>query len=136
MYRNCRHVHPNGRMCKSPAMRGCLFCYFHARLHGPAVELPPLDNAAGICESSARVIRALASSRIDEGRAKILLYGLQIAASTLNSCKRSRTAILRATPPMQSSNGQPLEKLHAQQQQSTPATARKGLVPQSLAPGF
>lgn len=98
MYRNCRHVHPNGRMCKSPAMRGCLFCYFHARLHGPAVELPPPDDAASIYESSAKVIRALASSRIDEGRAKVLLYGLQIAASTLNSCKRSCTAKALATP--------------------------------------
>jgi len=98
MYRNCRHVHPNGRTCKSPAMRGCLFCYFHARLHGPAIELPPLDNAAGICESSARVIRALASSRIDEGRAKILLYGLQIVAQTLNSRNSSSARKFAPSP--------------------------------------
>jgi len=107
-------------------MRGCLFGYFHARLHGPAVELPAPDDAASLRESTARVVRALASARIDQGRAKLLFYGLQIATQMLKSGNRSRTAIPRATPPMQSSNGQPPERSHAPQQQSTPATARKG----------
>jgi hypothetical protein len=82
-------------------MRGCLFCYFHARLHGPAVELPPLDDAASLRESTARVVRALASSRIDQGRAKLLFYGLQLAGQMLNLGKRSRIAKVRATPPRQ-----------------------------------
>jgi hypothetical protein len=31
MYMACRHIEPNGPRCKSPALRGGSFCYFHAR---------------------------------------------------------------------------------------------------------
>jgi hypothetical protein len=34
MYEECRFIKSNGLKCQSPAMRGCLFCYFHAQLHG------------------------------------------------------------------------------------------------------
>jgi len=119
MYRNCRHVQPSGLRCKSPSMRGSMFCYFHARLHGPAVELPPLETPEDLRESVAMVMRVLASSRIDEGRAKALLYGLQVAAQVLNSGKRSPTEKVRATPPRQSPDGPPRQK-------SAPPTAPSG----------
>jgi hypothetical protein len=51
MHQERRFIKSNGLMCKSPAMRGCLFCYFRAWLHGPAVELPPPDDAASLRES-------------------------------------------------------------------------------------
>jgi hypothetical protein len=31
MLNECRQVMPGGLHCQSPAMRGCSFCYFHAR---------------------------------------------------------------------------------------------------------
>jgi len=34
MYTECRFIKSNGLKCQSPPMRGCLFCYFLARLHG------------------------------------------------------------------------------------------------------
>jgi len=98
MYRNCRHVQPNGLRCKSPAMRGSLFCYFHARLHGPALELPPPDNLASISDSVAMVLSVLASGRIDECRAKVLLNSLRLAEQFVDRSKPPKTQKSAPTP--------------------------------------
>jgi hypothetical protein len=39
----CRHIHTDGRTCKSPALRGQTCCYFHNRGRRPAgARLPTI----------------------------------------------------------------------------------------------
>ena len=83
MYRECRHVKPNGLRCGSPALRGALYCYFHAKLHSVRLDLPVPENRAAIRKSVARVLEALRSSRIGANSAHLILYGLQIAAQNV-----------------------------------------------------
>ncbi len=33
MYKECRHILPNGNRCRSAALAGSHWCYFHSRLH-------------------------------------------------------------------------------------------------------
>jgi hypothetical protein len=33
MYPECRHIRPGGSVCKSPAVKGSYWCYFHRKLH-------------------------------------------------------------------------------------------------------
>ena len=89
MYMACRHIKPNGLRCKSPAMRGHSFCYFHAKLHtrtsndaakfGP-ITLPVLEDPAAIQIAISRIFDAMLNGRIEGKLAGRLLYGLQIAS--------------------------------------------------------
>ncbi len=89
MYMACRHIKPNGLRCKSPAMRGHSFCYFHAKLHnrtsddaarfGP-VSLPVPEDPAAIQIAISRIFDGMLTGRIDGKLAGRLLYGLQIAS--------------------------------------------------------
>ena len=89
MYMACRHIKPNGLRCKSPAMRGHSFCYFHAKLHnrtshdaakfGP-ITLPVLEDPAAIQIAISQIFEAMLNNRIEGKLAGRLLYGLQIAS--------------------------------------------------------
>jgi hypothetical protein len=90
MYLACRHIKPNGVRCKSPALRGRAFCYFHSKLHSSSkisvvddIELPVIEDSAAIQIALSRILGALLSSRIDSKRAGQLLYGLQIASQNV-----------------------------------------------------
>lgn len=90
MYLACRHIKPNGLRCKSPALRGRAFCYFHARLHVPSrlggmsdVQIPVPEDTAAIQLGLSQVFEALLTSRIDAKKAAQLLWGLQIASSNI-----------------------------------------------------
>jgi hypothetical protein len=87
---DCRHVMPSGEHCKSPAMRGTCFCYFHGRPQRPArASRPaetPIDVALVFEEETAlqamnEIVQALAANRISNRRAALLLYGVQMAAA-------------------------------------------------------
>jgi hypothetical protein len=87
--KECRHVMPSGLHCKSPAMRGSAFCYFHARATRPArparpletrIEMPSLLGRKGILGAVDHVVQALAANRISPRRAGILLQGIQMAS--------------------------------------------------------
>lgn len=89
MFNECRHILTSGHKCKSPALRGQAFCYFHtaarryANTRTSSVDpllLPSTDDAAGVQLAVNQVLRALASSRIDRRQAGVYFYGLQIAA--------------------------------------------------------
>lgn len=93
MFNECRHIMPSGAKCKSPALRGQSFCYYHARLHnialtkGPAQEslrLPSLEDPQGIQTALMQVLGALGSPSLDNKRAGLYLYGMQIAAQLAN----------------------------------------------------
>jgi len=88
-YKECRHVMPSGLHCKSPAMRGSAFCYFHGRAPRPArpvraletnLEIPPVLGRGQIVGAVSQVIQALAANRISTRRAAIHLQGVQMAS--------------------------------------------------------
>ncbi|MGD0345608.1 MAG: hypothetical protein ABSA85_02565 [Terracidiphilus sp.] len=93
MYMICRHIKINGLRCESPALRGHQFCYYHSKAHtvgaephlkyGP-LQLPTPEDAASIQLSVARISDAIINGRIDLKKATGLLYGLQIAAQSIN----------------------------------------------------
>ncbi len=92
MYVACRHIRINGLRCKSPALHGHAFCYFHAKLHTTAgnprvvkLKLPLPENKPAIQLSVALISDALLNARIDSKCAGQLLYGLQIAMQTIEN---------------------------------------------------
>ncbi|HMD21897.1 MAG TPA: hypothetical protein VKH40_16345 [Alloacidobacterium sp.] len=97
MYNECRHIFTSGKKCQSPALKDQSFCYFHSNTrkrptpahqsYEPYVEpkdtvlnLPPLEEADAIQLALSDVVLALAANRIDARRARILIYGLQVAS--------------------------------------------------------
>jgi len=98
-YLLCRHIKANSGKCKSPALRGQDFCYFHDRHHcrhsgtraslvptvapGKPVYLDPLQNHGSVQAALSAVVNALAMGTLDTRRASTLLYGIQLAASHL-----------------------------------------------------
>jgi hypothetical protein len=87
-YRLCRHLKTNGVQCQSPALRDTNFCYFHGamsrqRRKSDPFLLPALEDANAVQIAVQEVIEALLEKRIDNKRAGLLLYALQIASANL-----------------------------------------------------
>ena len=88
MYHECRHIFPSGLRCHSPALHNKPFCYYHANLRraaktaagDPSLHFPVLEDKRSIQTAVSQVLNALAAGRIDPRHARLLLYGLQIAA--------------------------------------------------------
>jgi hypothetical protein len=101
MYNECRHIFTSGKKCQSPALKDQNFCYFHSNTRRvPQVPLsntkgnlglqgqpstavhtlPPLEDADAIQLALSDLVLALAANRIDPRRARILIYGLQVAS--------------------------------------------------------
>src|SRR5438270_10972642 len=88
LYRLCQHIKTNGLQCQSPALRGYNCCYFHGAINRPRrpsdpFALPPLEDANAIQVAVQEVITALLEKRLDNKRAGLLLYALQIASANL-----------------------------------------------------
>ena len=81
-------------------MTEAAFCFFHDRLHstpkstghvkgttslssGPEIELNGLEDRASIQTALAIVINSLANGYLDLKRARVLLYGIQMATINL-----------------------------------------------------
>ncbi len=89
----CRHLLTNGCKCKSPALRGQPYCYFHTRVHRhntqppiapqEPLRIPVLEDQNAIQLAVSQVLDALASSRLDRAQAALFLRGIQIAAGTV-----------------------------------------------------
>ncbi len=90
--RACNYVKSNGTFCKSPAMRGHLFCFYHheaelrqrrrLRLGGPKssdLDFGTLEDPHAIQIGIADVLHRLADKLIDRPTATAMLYGLQLA---------------------------------------------------------
>ncbi len=84
--KTCRHIMPTGRTCKSPAMRGGAYCYYHGpqksprRFSKPAeseLEIGQIVEPADIPPIAEQILRALASNQISRGKAAIMFQGLQ-----------------------------------------------------------
>jgi hypothetical protein len=81
-----------GVHCKSPAMRQSVYCYFHDRLHRgfhaaqPArkpIKLPRLDSPDAIVAGLTSVMNGILARKIDPRQAGRILYGIRIAATTV-----------------------------------------------------
>jgi hypothetical protein len=91
----CRHIFLDGHRCGSPSLRREEFCYYHHTTRGAAAdlrdrrarmcefELPPLEDRSSVLAAIAEVLQRLAACAIDNKRAGLLLYGLQIASLNL-----------------------------------------------------
>ena len=86
----CRHIMPSGLHCKSPAMRGSNFCYFHGRSQRSERARSPADKNFSLClvleaetaqQAYNEVLQALSSNSISNRRAALLFWGIQNAKS-------------------------------------------------------
>ena len=85
--KSCTHIKVDGVRCKSPALRGEQFCYFHQRMvrgvrTPPNARLHPIaqiESPEAIQASLMEVINALARNQIDVKRAELMLRALHIA---------------------------------------------------------
>ena len=93
----CRHILASGLRCGSPALKAENFCYYHhttrrplsrpevqeRRGHQSTFALPSLEDRTAVQLALGEVLARIASHDIDTKRAGLLLYGLQIALSSL-----------------------------------------------------
>ena len=88
----CHHLHPTGKPCGSPALRGEQFCFYHHPTRLPPTrtrpssipfEVPPIVDAETLQMPLSEVIRRLADQTLDTKRASLLLITLQMAKANL-----------------------------------------------------
>lgn len=91
MYNECRHIMPSGKKCHSPALKNQAYCYYHndLRRHSrpPASDnllLHSIEDNHGIQIALTQVLTALNSPYMDTRRARLMLYGLQLAMQVAN----------------------------------------------------
>lgn len=91
MYNACRHIKSSGGRCKSPALHGRNFCFFHDRLHSDALaakfgplRLPVSEDFSSILLALNRIANAIIDSRIDAKRAAQLIWIQQLALQVVN----------------------------------------------------
>ncbi|HEY4899340.1 MAG TPA: hypothetical protein VIH91_00845 [Terriglobales bacterium] len=97
--RTCDHLKEDGIYCKSPALRGRDYCYFHLKLRGrrlnmararalgpdQSLDLPFPEDMYAVQISLGEVLNRLAHNQIDPRQAGLMLYTLQQAATNLNN---------------------------------------------------
>ena len=99
---HCRHIFIDGRQCGSPSLRNEQFCYYHHNTRRGAAAralfrnalasgyaLPVPEDEKAIQQSLHLIIQKLVTSELDPKRAGLVLYGLQIAAQTIDRGPRN-----------------------------------------------
>jgi len=94
--RRCQHIKVNGTQCGSPARRNERYCHFHrenqperVRVAGEdgkasvEVLMPVLEDAQSIQSVVRQVAMLILGGKIDNKKAGLMLYALQIASSNL-----------------------------------------------------
>ncbi|MGB8013102.1 MAG: hypothetical protein WCF68_15925 [Terriglobales bacterium] len=92
----CQQIKLDGEPCRSAALRGKKFCYYHLHSGPPPEEVsnpaaiprvqfhvPLLDDATSIQATISLVCEHLLHRRLEPKKAGILLYALQVASSNL-----------------------------------------------------
>jgi hypothetical protein len=88
MVKRCRHIMPTGRNCHSPALRGMAYCYNHQKFHKTLnrskyshnrLQLASIEEPGGIQLAITQICDALGKARIDDRKAHVMMYGLQLA---------------------------------------------------------
>jgi len=103
----CRHIHANGKQCRSIALRGQPTCFCHradtigrnaaldaagSHAFGPnaplPLDIPLLDNQAAITFTLTQTMRLISAGILTDRRSGQLLYGLNIAQRGLDCQQR------------------------------------------------
>jgi hypothetical protein len=91
MYNACLHIKSSGCRCKTPALHGSNFCFFHNRLHADALSarfdtlrLPVSEDCSSILLALNRISNAIVDSRIDSKRAAQLIWIQQLAIQVID----------------------------------------------------
>jgi hypothetical protein len=98
-FKYCQHVRENGLYCCSGAVKGRAYCYFHLRTRARRLamakaqaqnqqwrlQLPPLEDMHAVQSAVMQVLEAVNQEAVDPQRARLMLQGLQQAASNLRS---------------------------------------------------
>ena len=87
----CEFLKTDGQVCRSPAMKGTTFCYFHgqARAQRQATDLskledlPILEDRLSLQLAITRLCAQLTSRAIDEKTGRVLLAALRLAEKNL-----------------------------------------------------
>ena len=100
----CQQIKLDGEPCRSAALRGKKFCYYHLHSGPPPKDvsnpgvipqvqfhLPLLDDATSIQATITLVCEHLLHRRLEPKKAGILLYAMQVASSNLSRMNPSRT---------------------------------------------
>ena len=93
----CQRIKLDGEPCRSAALRGKKFCYYHLHSGPPPADvsnhavipqvqfhLPLLDDANSIQATITLVCEHLLHRRLEPKKAGILLYAMQVASSNLS----------------------------------------------------
>ncbi len=89
MYKECRHIFPDGSRCHAAALKDMPYCYHHDRIHRALLcqrsskaklDLPAFEDRGSILIALSQVICALADGRLDGTKAGRVIYALQVAA--------------------------------------------------------
>jgi hypothetical protein len=93
----CQQIKLDGEPCRSAALRGKKFCYYHLHAGPPPKDasnpgvipqvqfhLPLLDDATSIQATISLVCEHLLHRRLEPKKAGILLYAMQVASSNLS----------------------------------------------------
>jgi len=94
--RRCQHIKTNGTQCGSPALRNEAFCFNHRESRPERVEVcgeggqgstpvvvPVFEDASSIQMVVRQVAILVLQGKIDNKKAGLVLYALQIASSNL-----------------------------------------------------
>jgi hypothetical protein len=82
----CVWVREDGTVCKSPRIKNDVHCYAHYQMRQARAEkllLPALTDANAILMAVMRVQKAMIDDEISEKKAGLLLYSIQIAATSI-----------------------------------------------------
>jgi len=98
--RTCKHIKDNGALCQAVAQKGSAYCHHHLLLRqrrlkmaragraASCLKLPLLEDMKSIQVALARVQVALEAGHIEESRARLLRWGLRLAATNLRHIER------------------------------------------------
>jgi len=97
--KHCRHKKEDGFYCQAPALHGREYCRHHLRSLGRRMRmaravaqrepyrivLPLLDNKTSVQVAIMQVLDAMTAGLLSEKRGRLMLFGLQLAATNLRS---------------------------------------------------
>ncbi len=96
-YQHCGQVMAHGEYCGSPALKDSNLCYWHHKartrrrnrdkiagpISNPGIFLPTLEDAASVQVAIQEISHAIVDRRIDDKRASLLLYAMQLASNNV-----------------------------------------------------
>jgi hypothetical protein len=132
----CQHVKAAGVQCGSPALRNIKYCYYHQQGRSQAIEyyseapytaidtdLPLFEDAYSIQLAIRHVVHMLMHDIIDNKKAGLLLYSLQIASANLKQMKAETPQPAQIVVDLDQLAETPLETAPAPNQQPESSSA-------------